>query len=537
MTQVELPQLSLQHYLDLLRRRRWQFVPVSLLGLLVGGLIAFFIPRYYVAETLIEHHPVPGEEPRRGVEDPFRSIIDFARETIPLAVGETMRELQWPEAFVADEFERSQLEREVRQRVVVYDHNAGKERTYAQLRVTYSDRDGKRAAAFLNRLIDVWTQKRLRELREPADRARELANESVADWDRTYEALVLGKRQLEQRYRIAPDVELSVQRELMSMREGELARLRAELRGKSEQRAGLARSLAADRDLLAATPARVQPTVEQLLAQAQQLPEGVALLRLLLAYRQSLENFHEGTAMRRSLQRGLEQAERRLRTLIAPEHADADGTIANPAHAALLQRVAAAEAQLADLVAAEGRLVAEVEAQQRRLDELIVGHDLYERQKRQLAEADAGRRRALDDVQKHEAVLAQLTSRLPVQRVHPAFPPPRPTDPNILIVALIGCVLGLAAAIALILLFDVLQGSFKTVDDVERGLPVPVLGGISHLETDEERAAVARRRRRASAVAFVFVALVATVVTIFYVDPTRLPPLVRDGLSVLLGGR
>ena len=41
MTQVELPQLSLQRYVDLVRRRRWQLVPVSLLGLIIGGLIAF----------------------------------------------------------------------------------------------------------------------------------------------------------------------------------------------------------------------------------------------------------------------------------------------------------------------------------------------------------------------------------------------------------------------------------------------------------------------------------------------------------------
>ena len=48
MTPVEqphLPQLSLQRYVDLVKRRRWQVLPVSLLGLLVGGIVAFFIPR------------------------------------------------------------------------------------------------------------------------------------------------------------------------------------------------------------------------------------------------------------------------------------------------------------------------------------------------------------------------------------------------------------------------------------------------------------------------------------------------------------
>ena len=46
MTQVDMPQLSLSRYVDLVKRRRWQVVPVSLLGLLIGGLVAFFIPRF-----------------------------------------------------------------------------------------------------------------------------------------------------------------------------------------------------------------------------------------------------------------------------------------------------------------------------------------------------------------------------------------------------------------------------------------------------------------------------------------------------------
>jgi uncharacterized protein involved in exopolysaccharide biosynthesis len=54
-SQIELPQFSMQRYVDLLRRRRWQVIPVSVIGLLVGGLVALFIPRYYVVDVLIEH--------------------------------------------------------------------------------------------------------------------------------------------------------------------------------------------------------------------------------------------------------------------------------------------------------------------------------------------------------------------------------------------------------------------------------------------------------------------------------------------------
>ena len=51
LSQIELPTVSFARYLDLLKRRTWQVVSVSLLGLVVGGLVALMIPRYYVAHT------------------------------------------------------------------------------------------------------------------------------------------------------------------------------------------------------------------------------------------------------------------------------------------------------------------------------------------------------------------------------------------------------------------------------------------------------------------------------------------------------
>jgi hypothetical protein len=86
----------------------------------------------------------------------------------------------------------------------------------------------------------------------------------------------------------------------------------------------------------------------------------------------------------------------------------------------------------------------------------------------------------------------------------------------------------------LILLFDFLQGSFKSLEDVERGLGVPVLGGVSHLETEMERVVAQRSRRRVSLVAAAALLMVTAIVTIFYLDPNRLPTVVRDILRVLL---
>ena len=177
----------------------------------------------------------------------------------------------------------------------------------------------------------------------------------------------------------------------------------------------------------------------------------------------------------------------------------------------------------------------DVRAQQQRNTAQIDGfRDLRLRQKE--LETALSRRKAADArMLDHDSKIAWLQSNDPVSIISPARKPPHPTDPNIFVVAIIGAVLGLGVAIGLILLLDLLQGSFKTADDVERGLGLPVLGGMSHLETEEERVSQWRGRRRAASAAFAFVALVVVVVTLYYRAPTRLPSVVRELLDLLLG--
>ena len=92
-------------------------------------------------------------------------------------------------------------------------------------------------------------------------------------------------------------------------------------------------------------------------------------------------------------------------------------------------------------------------------------------------------------------------------------------------------------AIALVLLIDFLQMSFKSVADVESGLGLPVLGTMTFLETDEESASTRDRRTRLTIFAVVFLVLLFTIVTLYYVMPTSLPPFVVNLLEDVLGPR
>lgn len=536
MTQVEVPQISLQRYFDLLKRRRWQVIPVSLLGLLVGGMVALFIPRYYVADTLLVHQKVAGPVDPDHPEDPFRSIVDSAKLSMPLAIGETMEALKWPEAMVRDPSQRTQNEKAVEARLRINDANAGiKDRDWAQIRVSYSDRDAQRAASFLNTLVDTWIQKRLRELRDPATAELNRAKQAVEVLRSLHLTLSEERKQLAIQYQIDPNRQGLLQLTRIQAQE----RLETELRNKVEtverELEGKRSLLEAAREQLENTAPRVEPDARLLLEKLRESPDGEKVFLRLQHFEAKLKAFRSGTEDHEIAVRGIAEAKLELQQLVGAGDADADGLVPNPAFVALKAAVVAGDAEVSALQAQFATLQGQLRAEARRVEERALGFDLYERKSAQWEQAGSDLDEANDALRKANATIAALGMTQTITQVGTAQPPPRPTDPNILVVALLGCVLGLGAAIALILLLDLVQGTFKTLDDVERALPVPVLGGMSHLETEAEREESLRRRRRMSLASAAFLTLVVVVVTIFYVDPTRLPPVVRDLLAMLLG--
>ena len=535
MTQVELPQLSLQRYVDLVKRRRWQLVPVSLLGLVIGGLVAFFIPRYFVAQTLLEHQQVPSGP--ADTENPFRAVVDTAKSTIPLMAGAAIDELKWPEALGLDEFERGQLEREVESRVSVFETNGGDStRSYALIRVEYRDQDGDRSAAFLNKLVEVWGRGRIEELRAPAKLQEVRASTTLDRARRTLAGYLREKQDLERQYGFDPQADITVQRmEWPKQEEARLQRV-ADAQRMRREMAAMAASIRADRDVLADTQARVPPDATNVLAEALKVEEAKPLVALWLRAKAEYEQtYRPGTSQYYSAKKKADLILGQITALVPQPPVDAEGLVPNTVYTQLSAKIAEAEASLQGLTAQAQAREEQLAKEGQRFLARIEGYGLYTQKLEQIEEAQDAKDAALADLTSATELLAKLDRELPVRAKRPAVVPPAPTEPNILIIAMIGCVLGLGAAIGLILALDVLQGSFKTVDDVERGLPVPVLGGVAHLETAAERVQSARSRRRVAFVSGSAVALLTVVVSIFYFDSTMLPPVVRDILAMILG--
>ena len=535
MTQVELPQLSLQRYVDLVRRRRWQLVPVSLLGLIIGGLIAFFIPRYFVAKTLLEHQQLPSGPADR--EYPFRAVVDTAKSTIPLMAGAAIDELKWPEAVALDEFTRGQLDREVEARISVSETNGGdKTRSYALISVEYRDQDGTRSAEFLNKLVQVWARERIADLRAPAEKQQVRASTNLDRARGTLADYLREKQDLERQYGFDPQMDINVQRMEWPKEVEARARRLEVLQEQRSQYAKMEAALEADREALAETQPRIAPDSSDVVSRALADPKAAQLAQLWMRAKQEYEQTYQpGTAQYYNSKKKADFILEQIKALVPQPQVDADGLVPNPDFTALMKKIAAEKKQLSGLAAQIATKEQQLEAEEQAFAVKVEGYGFYAQKLEQILEAQAAKDAALAELNSATNLLARLQRELPVRTKRPAVVPPAPTEPNILLIAFIGCVLGLGAAIGLILALDFLQGSFKTLDDVERALPVPVLGGVAYLETVAEREQSVRRRRRVALVSGSGVILMTIVVSIFYFDSTMLPPIVRDLLALILG--
>lgn len=533
-TRIDLPQISFARYLDLLKRRRWQVVPISLLGLVVGAMVAFFIPRYYVAETTIAFHgPVLEIDPR--VEDPMRPIVDSAAVTIPATVPRALEELGWPEALSEDEERRNAFIDAVRGRLSVTDlgpHERGRRR--AHVLITYADTDGQRAADFANKLVEVWVRTQKESLIEKADLELQDVSARMRVATETLQNAEQELASFEEIYKINPNDfagkrEGPVSEDTAALRE--LERTITQLKGRI---VAVESRLRANSTLLASTPRRVPAPVTP--GANDPLREAIEAAKVkLLVATTALGNIKPEHPQYAAWQLRQKQAMEELQALQAAGGGRAAETIENPDWVALRKQIDADQATLAGLRSELGTYEAEAERLRKRIESLPAIAATH----RDLA---AKRDRARETLTKLEEERRQkevrkrmLAYQAPFEVLERAYVPQRPTEPNITLVALAGSAVGLAFAIGLILLLDVLQSTYKTVDDVERGLALPVLGGMNHMMTEEQRRRTQARRTRTSLVAVAFLTLVIGLVTFYYVAPTRLPTPVRDFLDVLLG--
>ena len=533
MTQLELPPISFARYLDLLKRRRWQVLPVTIVGLLVGAIVALLIPRYYVCTTsILFRGSVLGTD---GGRDPMAALVDGADLAIKYSVAAALDDLGWPEMAGPPESRRAFIS-SVKSRVEVQDLGPHVERRQStNLRILYKDTDPYRAKELTNRLRDVWIAEQQRGLREQADLELKSKMAEIGLAQKVLDRAQLDLTDYARQHKLNPQDFMNQRDGVLDAKSKELFDLGVAIATAEAARDGSAAAIKARVEQLATTPRRITQTTPVTIPPAIQTKIDEATVQLLAAttaLSKMLES-HPDYEMYRQWQK---QAQDKLAALQEAVGGPGPGKeIDNPNYARLTKEI---DDLTAKHNAAESALVtmkqrkAELDEEIGRVPQVLADYRHYEAAQ-QAAKADLDmlvneRRTMVSD--KRDLIEAQ-----PYQVKERAEVPPRPTDPNITLVALTGSAVGLAFAIGLVLLIDILQTTFKTPDDVERLLSLPVLGGMSYLMTAERRKQVHSRRTKVGVVAGVFLLLTVSLITIYYVDKTRLPPMVRDTLEMFLG--
>ncbi len=533
MTDFELPQFQVGRYVDLLRRRKWQLVPAAILGLLVGCLVAWMIPRYYVARTTVRIFPRSGSI-RASADDPMLEEVRKARITVKAQrmIERSVRELEWTGPYEStDDPNYRRFITDIASRVDVYELEKGQpKRSSAIVALEFRDRTAKRAADFANKLRDVWIDS---EYQAILDRGRRLLTKLNTDHvkkRKAFDAAIDERRELIRQYGLDPtpvgpngrrpsNIHYEKRAELQTKLEAIVARIasaRSQLIEFRRRRDALDQKRSKD---LRLDPA-IQRAIGPLNKKYERLKEKLAKLR-------------PGNQMYKFTQQQLAQIEKGLKTALAEIESAGSDLEVNPAWKKLDDEVERLGTDLRGLDAERESLGRSLAKENSWLETYTDAQSRLARVEQRMAST----KREFEAIEQERARQEQSLAQLRIdkdqflQTLDEAARPPDPTYPNKTLIIVLGAAIGIAVAVGLIFLLDLLQPTFKSYEEVMLGLPVPSLGGVSFLELEEHARAARMRNIRIGIVVALVASLIAAVATIYVIDPVRLPVWVRSVLD------
>lgn len=543
MSELETPNLQIKRYVDLLKRRRWQILPVALLGLLIGTVVARLIPRFYEASTQIRIHQVSQDESRPySRKDPLLREVSDARNTI-LAydlVREAVLGLPGWEDFFAVQDDAPKFNSKIRGvqgRIWVADLDPGEGRGSATLNIGYRDQDAQRTVDFVQRITKLYLQRRtefvINRAQRQASQLQKRANVRQSDWNdalkdlssfiaetgfnpmaRNAQGLTPQDIQIRRRQKLADEVrDLEIQLE----------------------------TAIKERDLLVAKIADGRIPKEILKKLDPSDPEVVKVFGPLLAERNKQvrriklytpinPKHDEAVKALEVVDQVIERERKRFEEMGKTKRP-------HPLYVAARKRLA----ELATIIEnARNQLVPrkqELLDVNKELASLGPNQQRYaklqqrvEETRKAYDEAKSASNKQLDFLDSVRANRDQV-----VELLQPPYLPEEPTYPNKPLVSMLGLLIAVLVAGALIVLLDFLQSSFKTIDEVQRGLPIPVLGGVSYIELPEEVESSRRFRIKVTIISSIVLVLVGGLLAIYFLDPVRLPTWVLNLLDGLMG--
>ena len=548
MAELDLPTVHLQRYFELVARRRHALVPFAVVGAIIGGIVAFLIPRYYEAYTIVRLSGHVLEEDQRTNNpaiDPFVREIEAAREKFQDEgfVGEAIEHIT-NEAWTDHMPVGGKLGRvhpkvvQAAKRVVFRDYNQQRGRTTARIFIAYRDTDPKRASDLTNSLRETFLEKEKDRVLSNARRDLDFARDAKDRQERICDEKEGLLRAFERNQNV-PSVSTGTNPwaknpwdaiyDECSLADNEVAQLEAQLEGNKAKIAGIEEQMRQGLipEQIPASAAAMDPAIAGMLAQMNQR---------LLAYEETAQRLTERHAQLPLLKVQIARLRDEIERLKRSGGVDETGQQPNP-------RYADKKRELNDLAVEQKRLAAELEVKRKRATELAK----FKERLPELRKQHGALKSELDDAIKTRDELRTRHARMELQHAQlqsmgqfweverPAFAPDEATYPQIWLIAAAGMIAGMIAAFVLLIVADFFQNTFKSVDEVQRGLPVPILGVGGFMESEAERRLLRRRRIAVSLSSVAALVLVSGVVGMYFWNKLQLPTFVASMLDKVFG--
>lgn len=538
MTQLDVPTVSFAHYLDLFKRRTWHVVIVGGLGLLIGGLVAMMIPRYYVASTTVSFNRPVLDSKLGTPDDPMVRVVMEARHTVSRVVPEAVVALKWPEALSGNEEQQRNYIAGVRKRVFVVDVGTkNRNRQIAELEIRYYDVNGDRSANLANMLRDLWLDKYVVGLKRVAEKELQavMADKRKVLIDRAAAARLVAN--FEREHEMDPQNDLGTRdaRRSESRLSKDIAQLKLLVDADDDSILDAESRRVANQTLLEGTDRTLEVQGIDRFGDPVMMVQWMRIRQTIQRLTAIIRNVTEIHMSFKPAQAALIKAEADLREFEEGAGGAASSSKRNPEYDRIERELRELKRSLALRKQQRTSRQTRLGRYATRLSKLPGIHLDYNTLRRKLEQLDDKDRMLGVEHNEKSRAMRLIRTIKPFDILQEAIVPTRPTEPNPYLQALIGCLVGLAAAVGLVILIDFLQMTFKSIGDVESGLGLPVLGSLSYLETEAEIFETRDRRAKMAIFTVVVLVLSLTVVTIYYITPTQLPQFVVNILDALLG--
>lgn len=524
------PRGQIQDFLDVLRRRAWQIAVPAVFVIAIGSCLTAIVPRKYLARTQLELRQVGAQGAAKEGQNAKFQILAPAR------IKQVVEDLKNPVYLALEEPERREFLRDVQNDLRV-DIQAPGAQSSIFITISYAHVDRGWSATLLRGLRDDWREDVLeRDKNKLKDERQKLG---------------LERKNIEERF-LREEEELANLKRISKIsatqpipgttgvrnEDPEYDRLQASKDKLSQTElslAGAKTKLELLEKRLRDIPEKVSR--EQVIAGVGHQDEIREIETQIIDLEEKLSSYGQRHSKYVKIQSEIAALERRKKDLesLVTRSELTSLLVANPERLDILKQIAEAKEEVLRLESSKNFLVLAIAQAETRVSEL---NDVYKEVRQR--EEKIGRLRAeLLAVDKEyqsrvqQVELAEGPRGNPFATLEEINVPPKPTEPNPLILVAFSIVAGLGLGVGLAVLLEYSKSCFRSIYDVGRVMVVPVLGNINSIVTRREMRLRRTRRLLVAATSFLLLGSLGFVTWAWSAESALLSPSLRNAIEGL----